>query len=85
MLYCCETCGKQYNTEEKALECERVHKEEKARLEELAKEKEERLKKIESMARDLENEIDDFYDDYDEYPSLKDSFVYNSPMFVFQV
>ena len=39
MLYCCETCGKRYSTEEQALECERVHKEEKARQEELAKEK----------------------------------------------
>ena len=36
MLYCCETCGKKYNTEEKALECERVHEEEKARQKELA-------------------------------------------------
>lgn len=31
MLYCCETCGKKFTTEEEALGCERVHAEEKAK------------------------------------------------------
>ena len=36
MLYCCETCGKKFTTEEEALNCERTHAEEKAKKEERA-------------------------------------------------
>ena len=44
MLYCCETCGKKFTTEEQALDCERVHAEEKAKREELSKAREDRGK-----------------------------------------
>ena len=44
MLYCCETCGKKFTTEEQALDCEQIHAEEKAKKEELSKGREDRVK-----------------------------------------
>lgn len=80
MLYCCENCGKKYNTEEQALECERVHKEEKARQEELAKEKETRTQDIEKSIKTLENDIEKFYEDYGTYPNVSMTICRNAPI-----
>ena len=49
MLYCCETCGKRYSTEEQALDCEKVHAEEKAKKEALLKTREDRAKEVNSL------------------------------------
>lgn len=70
MFYCCEVCGKKHTSEEKALECERLHEEEKAKREELAKEKEERIKDINFLVAELEGEIKKFRNDYGEYPPV---------------
>ena len=71
MLYCCETCGKKYNTEEQALKCERVHEEEKARQEELAKEKETRIEDIKEEIKILESKIEKFHKDYFEHSKIQ--------------
>lgn len=68
MLYCCEVCGKKHTSEEKALECERLHEEEKARREELVKEKESRTDTINELFSTLEKQINDYKNDYGEYP-----------------
>ena len=64
MLYCCETCGKRYSTEEEALDCERVHAEEKAKREELAKKEEERIKEIETAYEHLMDLARKYNEDY---------------------
>lgn len=71
MLYCCETCGEKFISEEKALECEQIHREEKARQEELAKEKEVRFAEIETDWNNLFKKISDYQDDYGNIPVLK--------------
>ena len=53
MLYCCETCGKRYSTEEQALDCERVHAEKKAKREKLSKAREDRVKEVNSLFQDV--------------------------------
>ena len=70
MLYCCEVCGKKHTSEEKALECERLHEEEKVRREEFAKEKESRISEINLLVANLEGEIKKFRNDYGEYPPV---------------
>ena len=80
MLYCCETCGKKYNTEEKALECERVHEEEKARQKELAKEKEVRTNDIQKSIKALNKDIEKFFDDYGMYPDVVVTAYRNPPI-----
>ena len=80
MLYCCETCGKRYSTEEEALECERVHKEEKARQEELAKEKEIRTNDIQKSIKNLNKDIEKFFDDYGMYPDVVVTAYRNPPI-----
>lgn len=71
MLYCCEVCEKKHTSEEQALECERVHREEKARQEELAKEKEVRIKELNELTETLKVKVEKFRDDYGKYPKLK--------------
>ena len=80
MLYCCETCGKRYSTEEQALDCERVHKEEKARLEELANEKEIRTNDIQKSIKHLNKDIEKFFDDYGMYPDVVVTAYRNPPI-----
>lgn len=79
MLYCCEVCGKKHTSEEKALECERVHAEEKIRREELTKEKEIRVKDIEKSIKTLESDIEKFYKDYGTYPNVSIK-IYSNPL-----
>lgn len=64
MLYCCEVCGKKHTSEEKALECERLHEEERARREELAKKEEERIKEIETAYNNLMDLVRTYNEDY---------------------
>lgn len=73
MLYCCETCGKKFTTEEQALDCERVHAEEKAKKEELSKAREDRVKEVNSLFKT-------FYNDYGVFPEISGGFNKFSPL-----
>lgn len=70
MLYCCEVCGKKHTTEEKALECERLHEEEKARREELVKEKENSEKEISKLWDELMVKIAEHRKTYCAFPTV---------------
>lgn len=71
MLYCCETCGEKFISEEKALECEQIHREEKARREELAKEKNARVKEINEKCNAVISAVKEYEKDYKEVPVIK--------------
>lgn len=70
MLYCCEVCGKKFNTEESALGCERVHLEERARREKLVKLKDEQTKEIINDYESLVKKYKQYFKDYGEYPII---------------
>ena len=74
MRYCCETCGKRYSTEEEALDCEKVHAEEKAKKEELLKAREDRVKEVNSLFKTFYNAYKSFYNDYGTYPEISSGF-----------
>ena len=80
MLYCCETCGKRYSTEEEALDCERVHAEEKAKREELSKVTEDRAKEVNSLFKTFYNAYKSFYNDYGVFPEISGGFNKFSPL-----
>ena len=80
MLYCCETCGKRYSTEEEALNCERVHAEEKAKKEELLKAREDRVKEVNSLFKTFYDAYKSFYNDYGTYPLINGEFSKFSPL-----
>ena len=80
MLYCCETCGKRYSTEEQALDCERVHAEEKAKKEELLKAREDREKEVDSLFKTFYDAYKSFYNDYGTYPLINGEFSKFSPL-----
>ena len=80
MLYCCETCGKKFTTEEQALDCERVHAEEKAKREELSKAREDRAKEINSLFKTFYDAYKSFYNDYGTYPLINGEFSKFSPL-----
>ena len=80
MLYCCETCGKRYSTEEEALNCERVHAEEKAKKEELVKAREGRVKEVDSLFKTFYNAYKSFYNDYGVFPEISGGFNKFSPL-----
>ena len=80
MLYCCETCGKRYSTEEQALDCERVHAEEKAKKEELIKAREDRVKEVDSLFKTFYDAYKKFYNDYGVFPEISDGFNKFSPL-----
>ena len=80
MLYCCETCGKRYSTEEEALDCERVHAEEKAKKEELSKAREDRVKEVDSLFKKFYDAYKSFYNDYGTYPLINGEFSKFSPL-----
>ena len=80
MLYCCETCGKRYPTEEEALDCERVHAEEKAKKEELLKTREDRAKEVNSLFKTFYDAYKSFYNDYGTYPLINGEFSKFSPL-----
>ena len=80
MLYCCENCGKRYSTEEEALNCERVHAEEKAKKEELVKAREDRVKEVDSLFKTFYNAYKSFYNDYGVFPEISGGFNKFSPL-----
>ena len=80
MLYCCETCGKKFTTEEQALDCERVHAEEKAKRDELVKAREDRVKEVNSLFKTFYNAYKSFYNDYGVFPEISGSFNKFSPL-----
>ena len=80
MLYCCETCGKRYSTEEEALDCERVHAEEKAKKEELLKARDDRVKEVNSLFKTFYDAYKSFYNDYGTYPLINGEFSKFSPL-----
>ena len=80
MLYCCETCGKRYSTEEQALDRERVHAEEKSKKEELVKAREDRVKEVNSLFKTFYDAYKSFYNDYGTYPLINGEFSKFSPL-----
>ena len=80
MLYCCETCGKKFTTEEQALDCERVHAEEKAKREEVSKVREDRAKEVNSLFKTFYNAYKPFYNDYGVFPAIHGGFNKFSPL-----
>ena len=80
MLYCCETCGKRYSTEKEALDCERVHAEEKAKREELVKAREDRAKEVNSLFKTFYDSYKSFYNDYGVFPEINGGFNKFSPL-----
>lgn len=84
MLYCCETCGKRYSTEEEALDCERVHAEEKVKREQLSKVKEDRINEIKEDYKALNEKCEQYFKDYGIYPNLSRSTNINPFSFLFE-
>ena len=80
MLYCCENCGKRYSTEEEALDCEKVHAEEKAKKEELVKAREDRVKEVDSLFKAFYDAYKKFYNDYGVFPEISGGFNKFSPL-----
>ena len=80
MLYCCETCGKRYSTEEQALDCERVHAEEKAKRDELVKAREDREKEVNGYFKAFYDAYKKFYNDYGVFPEISGGFNKFSPL-----
>ena len=80
MLYCCENCGKRYSTEEQALDCEKVHAEEKAKKEELSKARKDRAKEVNNLFKTFYDAYKSFYNDYGTYPLINGEFSKFSPL-----
>ena len=80
MLYCCENCGKRYSTEEEALNCERVHAEEKAKKEELVKARDDREKEVNGYFKAFYDAYKKFYNDYGVFPEISGGFNKFSPL-----
>ena len=80
MLYCCEPCGKKYPTEEEALDCERVHTEEKAKRQKLSKAREDRAKEVDSLFKTFYDAYKSFYNDYGVFPEISGGFNKFSPL-----
>lgn len=66
ILYTCETCGKTYETETAASECEIKHREEEARLRALKSQKEDRRKELFRLRDEYETKRKDYILDYGE-------------------
>ena len=80
MLYCCETCGKKFTTEEQALDCEKVHAEKKAKKEKLLKAEDDREKEIDSLFKTFYDAYKSFYNDYGTFPEISVGFNKFSPL-----
>ena len=74
MLYCCESCGKKYSTEEEALDCEKVHEEEKAKREQLSRAKSNREKEVDGLFKTFYDAYKSFYNDYGVFPDISGGF-----------
>ena len=80
MLYCCETCGKRYSTEKEALDCEKVHAEEKAKREQLSKARSDREKEVDGLFKTFYDAYESFYNDYGIFPEISGGFNRLSPL-----
>ena len=80
MLYCCETCGKKFTTEEQALDCEKLHAEEKAKREQLSKAKLDRAKEVDSLFKTFYDAYKSLYNDYGVFPEISGRFDKFSPL-----
>ena len=80
MLYCCETCGKRYSTEEEALDCEKIHAEEKAKRKQLSKAKSDREKEVDGIFKTFYDAYKSFYNDYGVFPEISGGFNKISPL-----
>lgn len=78
MLYCCETCGKKFTTEEQALDCEQAHINRQKKLDELEKQKNEKIKEIQNDYKALNEKYQQYVKDYGEYPRVHND--YTSPL-----
>lgn len=67
ILYVCETCGKTYETETAASECEIKHREEEARLRDLESQKENRRKELFRLRDEYETKKRSYALDYGEW------------------
>ena len=74
MLYCCETCGKKFTAEEQALDCEKLHAEEKAKREELTKARDDKAKEVNSLFKTFYDAYKSFYNDYGVFPEISGGF-----------
>ena len=66
VVYVCSDCGKSYDSEAKALACEKAHDSERKRKEKLEAEKEARLEAIREQYKKLLADIRKFNEDYAE-------------------
>ena len=64
MKYYCETCGKTFNSEDKCLECERIHKDEIAKQECLKKEQASRREEVEAAYNKYQELREKYAKDY---------------------
>ena len=80
MLYCCETCGKRYSTEKEALDCEKLHAEEKVKRDELSKARDDREKEVNGYFKAFYDAYKKFYNDYGVFPEISGGFNKFSPL-----
>ena len=66
--------------EEQALDCERVHAEEKAKREKLSKAREDRVKDIDSLFKTFYDAYKSLYNDYGVFPEISGGFSKFSPL-----
>lgn len=66
-VYICETCGKTYETETAASECEIKHREEEARLRDLKNQKDDRRKELFRLRDEYETKKKNYVLDYGEH------------------
>ena len=66
--------------EEQALDCERVHAEEKAKREKLSKAREDRVNDIDSLFKTFYDAYKSFYNDYGVFPEINGRFDKFSPL-----
>ena len=69
-----------YNKEEDALDCERVHAEEKAKKEQLSKTKSDKAKEVDSLFKTFYDAYKSFYNDYGTFPEISGGFNKFSPL-----
>jgi DNA-directed RNA polymerase subunit RPC12/RpoP len=65
-IFVCERCGKNFESEEAALKCERKHKENDERAQKLAEEKQSRLQEINDLSARLKELRYNYIKDYEE-------------------
>ena len=79
-VHYCDICGKNFSTPEEALDCERVHTEEKAKQEQLSKAKLDREKEVDGLFKTFYDAYKSFYNDYGVFPEISGGFNRLSPL-----